>query len=225
MPYRIAAVDGVEVSGRELTAERLPLAAGGRYDLAFTMPAGPVLLTAGGRPMLALGHGEPRRAPAGPPLDITRYATGSAVPPASFARQETWVLDRLLALRDGLPQLSHTVDGRVWPRVPPLVVRRGEWVRLTLVNRSGDHHPMHPHGHHVLVLSRDGAPAGPLWMDSFDVAPGEVWVVALRAGNPGVWLFHCHELLHAAQGMTAHLAYEGYGSPYAIGDAHGNHPE
>jgi FtsP/CotA-like multicopper oxidase with cupredoxin domain len=95
-----------------------------------------------------------------------------------------------------------------------LRVRQGDLVRFTIVNRSQDIHPWHLHGH--LVLSRDGeAPTGsPLWLDTFDVRPGEVWQVAFRADNPGLWMNHCHNLAHADQGMALHLAYVGVVSPY-----------
>lgn len=219
-PYRIAAVDGAPITGRQLTTERAQLAAGGRYDLTFTMPKGPVLLSADSA-ALALGQGA--KPADGDLIDITQYGERQIRPPARFDRDYTWVLDRLVTPRNGLPLLSHTVNGEVWPRIPTPIVREGEWVRFTVVNRSGDLHPMHPHGHHVLVLSRDGVPAAPLWMDSFDVGPGEVWVVALKADNPGVWLAHCHELKHAVEGMTLHFSYEGVRSPYTL--SHANHPE
>ncbi|WP_214317458.1 multicopper oxidase family protein [Nonomuraea sediminis] len=224
-PYTVEAVDGVDVTGPP-TTERAQLAAGGRYDLAFTMPDRPALLSVGlpGTGLLLTpGGGAAPPEPATPVLDITRYGSRGPAVPARFDREATWVLDRLIALRGGLPLLSHTVNAEVWPHIPAQPVREGEWLRITVVNRSGDLHPMHPHGHHVLVLSRNGIPATPVWMDSFDVAPGEVWVVALHADNPGVWLAHCHELTHAAEGMTLHLAYEGVGSRYALGGH--NHPE
>ncbi|MFI6598524.1 multicopper oxidase family protein [Nonomuraea sp. NPDC050536] len=224
-PYTIEAVDGVTVTGPP-TTERAQLAAGGRYDLAFTMPDRPALLSVG-LPntglLLTPGSGATPPEPVTPVLDITRYGSHGPAVPARFDREAAWVLDRLIALRGGLPLLSHTVNAEVWPHIPAQTVKQGEWLRITVVNRSGDLHPMHPHGHHVLVLSRNGVRAVPLWMDSFDVAPGEVWVVALHADNPGVWLAHCHELTHAAEGMTLHLAYEGVGSRYALGGH--NHPE
>jgi hypothetical protein len=49
--------------------------------------------------------------------------------------------------------------------------------------------------------------------------------VAFRADNPGVWLDHCHNLKHAADGMIAHVAYEGYTTPYRVGGSAGNDPE
>ncbi|MEU6412474.1 multicopper oxidase family protein [Microbispora sp. NPDC046933] len=221
-PYRIAAVDGGDVPGAtDLDGARLHLAAGGRYDLTFTVPSGPVLLTAGDRPALLVNGPDLPRAAAGPIVDITRYGTRTA-PPARFDQEVTWVLDKTLAMADGLPRLAQTVNGKAWPNIPTPVVRQGQTVRITVVNRGTDTHPMHPHGHHVRILSRNGVPATGLAMDTFDVAPGEVWEVALVADNPGMWMSHCHDLAHAAQGMEFHLAYEGVTTPYVMGG--GNHP-
>jgi FtsP/CotA-like multicopper oxidase with cupredoxin domain len=47
----------------------------------------------------------------------------------------------------------------------------------------------------------------PALLDSFDVRPGDVWPVAFRADNPGVWANHCHNLLHADAGMMLHIMY------------------
>jgi FtsP/CotA-like multicopper oxidase with cupredoxin domain len=44
------------------------------------------------------------------------------------------------------------------PDIATLVVDEGDAVRTTVVNRGTDSHPMHLHGHHVLVLSRNGRP-------------------------------------------------------------------
>ena len=38
-------------------------------------------------------------------------------------------------------------------------VREDDVVVMRIANESGEVHPMHLHGHHVLVLSRDGKPA------------------------------------------------------------------
>ncbi|WP_051753118.1 multicopper oxidase family protein [Streptosporangium amethystogenes] len=233
-PYRIAAVDGRDLSRPgEIGDRRVQLAAGGRYDLTFTMPATPVLLSVDGRSDLGLlvtpGSGTAPTPAAGPLLDIATYDSDDPAKPGRpdrFDREVTWILDRGLAMLDGVPTLAHTVNGEVWPRITTPVLREGELVRITVANRSGDVHPIHPHGHHVRVLSRNGVPAtGELWMDTFDVGPGEVWEVALRADNPGIWMSHCHDLGHAALGMTFHFAYEGVTTPYDAGHASGNNPE
>jgi FtsP/CotA-like multicopper oxidase with cupredoxin domain len=98
---------------------------------------------------------------------------------------------------------------------------------MTIRNDSGDVHPMHLHGHHAVVLSRDGVPAtGSPWLvDSLDVLDGETYEIAFLADNPGVWMDHCHNLDHAAEGLMAHLAYAGVTTPYRMGSATGNEPE
>jgi FtsP/CotA-like multicopper oxidase with cupredoxin domain len=229
-------VDGHEITGgADLDAAALvPLAAGGRVDLAFTMPAGPVHVAVDGRAGAGLllspdGTGAPPPATAGRLLDLTRYpppAPSPLGPTPRFDHEETLVLDRALGFLDGVPALTYPVNGRTYPAVPPIAVRQGDLVRITVVNRGSEPHPMHPHGHSVLVLSRNGVPAsGPLWTDSFDVGPGEVWEVALRADNPGVWMSHCHNLEHALAGMVLHLAYQGVHTPFTVGGPAGNHPE
>ena len=105
------------------------------------------------------------------------------------------------------------------------VVEEGDVVRMTIRNDSGDVHPMHLHGHHAVVLSRDGEPStgSPWWVDSLDVLDGETYEIAFVADNPGVWMDHCHNLDHAAEGLLAHLAYAGVTTPYRVGG--GNEPE
>jgi FtsP/CotA-like multicopper oxidase with cupredoxin domain len=86
---------------------------------------------------------------------------------------------------------------------------------------------MHLHGHHIHVVSKNGKPleGSPLVLDTLLIEPGETYEVAFTANNPGLWMDHCHNLEHAASGMTMHLAYQNVVSPYSIGGEHGNHPE
>jgi FtsP/CotA-like multicopper oxidase with cupredoxin domain len=189
------------------------------------MPEGPVQLGVDGQPRLGLSAPPARVDMRVPDLDLFGYGRPAQAAPVDFDREHTIVLDRQLRLLNGLPGYAYTVNGRTWPQVPALTVREGELVKLTVVNRDREAHPMHPHGHQVLVLRRNGiAPTGsPLWMDSYEVAPGETWEVALRADNPGVWMAHCHNLQHAAEGMMVHLHDDGLAADF---HHHGdNHPE
>ena len=72
------------------------------------------------------------------------------------------------------------------------------------------------HGYAVRVLSRNGeaATGSPWWTDTLNVAPGEVFEVAFTADNPGIWMDHCHNFSHGANGMVMHLGYEGVTTPY-----------
>ncbi|MEU4681141.1 multicopper oxidase family protein [Micromonospora sp. NPDC023737] len=209
-PFRVAAIDRFDLRGpTSLVDTAVLIPAGGRYDLVFTAPANPVALFVDGRTVYSTG---PVSTATGewPALDPLTYGASSPVPFSRFDKRFNLVLDRGLDLRGLLPRYAHTVNGAADPDIPPQVVRLDDVVKFTIVNRSLVVHPWHLHGHHVLVLSRDGKPASgsPLWLDSFDVRPGEVWEVAFRADNPGVWANHCHNLPHADAGMMTHLMYE-----------------
>ena len=86
---------------------------------------------------------------------------------------------------------------------------------------------MHLHGHTAVVLSRNGVAAtgSPWWVDSLNVLDKESYEIAFLADNPGIWMDHCHNLEHAADGMVAHLMYEGVDTPFRIGGDLKNSPE
>ncbi|MFG2058781.1 multicopper oxidase family protein [Micromonospora sp. NPDC048930] len=208
-PFRVAAIDGSDLQGpTSLVDTAVLIPAGGRYDLVFTAPATPVALFVDGRAVYATGPVS-ASTDTWPVLDPLIYGAGSPAPWSRFDREFTLVLDRGLDLHGLLPRYAHTVNGAADPDIPPQVVRLGDIVKFTIANRSQVVHPWHLHGHHVLVLSRNGksATGSPLWLDSFDVRPGDVWEVAFRADNPGMWANHCHNLAHADAGMTLHLMY------------------
>ena len=100
-------------------------------------------------------------------------------------------------------------------------------MKTTFVNRSFADHPMHLHGLHVQVISKNGKPisGSPLVLDTVNIEPGETFEVAFLANNPGLWMDHCHNLDHALRGMTMHVAYENVYTPFAIGSETGNSPE
>ena len=234
--FRVVALDGVDLNGpTDVSDQALRVPAGGRYDLAFTMPANPVRLSVEGARQAGLVLAGSADAPEPEALvpkatfDPTTYGSPQPVPDMTgeFDVSTTIVLDRLPRILNGRPALAQTVNGGVYPDIPPIMVAEGDLVRMRVVNRSFETHPMHPHGHHVLVLSVNGrAPTGsPLWLDTFDVQPGEVWEVALRADNPGIWMDHCHNLEHATAGMMFHLAYSGVSTPFTHGPGSPNAPE
>ena len=112
-----------------------------------------------------------------------------------------------------------TINGHLFPNIPMFMVVEGDTVRMRISNQSGQAHPMHLHGHHLLVLARDGlqATGSPWWTDSLEVKNGQTYEIAFRADNPGLWMDHCHNLVHARQGVVAHLMYQGVTSPFRLG--------
>ncbi|MEV0663099.1 multicopper oxidase family protein [Actinomadura luteofluorescens] len=235
-PFRLAAVDGRDLHRPgEVSDVALRLAAGGRYDLVFVMPGASAALVVdddldGGLRLRSQGDpsGEVHITDTSdlPELNLLRYGTAAAVSfdAGDADRHFTMVLDRGVAMVDGRPAYAQTVNGRGHPSIPDQLVRNGDIVRFTVVNRSLETHPWHLHGHPVLVLSRNGtrSTGSPLWVDTFDVQPGETWEVAFRATNPGIWMNHCHNLPHAHQGMMLRLRYDGITTPF--GGSHGETP-
>ena len=234
-PFTVVAADGRDLAGgTPVAGQALRVPAGGRLDVSVTMPQTGVRLSsnASTTAILTLGPAEtaaPPAAPASGDLDLLRYGTptGQALPAGAGRVEATMVLDRNPRFLAGRPAYGYTVNGQVFPHIPSIEVSEGNTVRLTVVNRGLETHPMHVHGHHVRVLSRDGHPStgAPLWLDTFDVQPGEVWVVETTADNPGIWMDHCHNLDHAAEGMMMALTYRGVTSPFEQGGPHGNRSE
>ncbi|MEU3279837.1 multicopper oxidase family protein [Streptomyces antibioticus] len=187
-------------------------------------------------PSLILAPDPAAEAPAAdteaPLFDPLHYGTATGPRPLTpdddgFDRDFRMVLGNSVGFYDGAPMMLWTVNNAVYPDIPSLLVEEGDLVRVTFLNRSLDDHPMHLHGHRMLVLSRDGerVDGSPWWTDTLNVAPGERYEIAFRADNPGVWADHCHNLDHARDGMVLHLAYDGVSSPYETGASTGNTPE
>jgi manganese oxidase len=98
-----------------------------------------------------------------------------------------------------------TFNSRVFPGTAPLVVRRGQRVRLRFANVSMDNHPIHLHGHQFKLTGTEGGsiPPSAQWpMDTVDVPPGSTRTVELVADNPGDWPLHCHKNHHVMNQMS-----------------------
>jgi FtsP/CotA-like multicopper oxidase with cupredoxin domain len=92
---------------------------------------------------------------------------------------------------------------------PLMSFRRGEHVRLKLINDTEFEHPMHQHGHSFRVLSLNERPVRYRpWRDTVMMGPRGTAEVAFVAANPGEWMFHCHILEHAAGGMMGTFVVE-----------------
>ena len=81
---------------------------------------------------------------------------------------------------------------------PPYSFRRGERVRITLVNDTMMTHPIHLHGHFFELVH---APIGYLpRKHTINVLPGGKVSYDVTA-EEGDWAFHCHMLYHMHAGM------------------------
>lgn len=230
-PFRLAAIDGTDVVAPTPTTDALVLTAGGRADLAIDLPAdgSGVRVELGGG--TALTFGGPSAPTPRPARELDPLSYGSPAPlgfdPAAATRSFDYAIGRRPGFIDGVPGLWWTVNGNLYPDVPMFVVTQGDVVRVRIRNDSGEVHPMHLHGHHAVVLARDGVPAtGSPWrVDSLDAEDGHSYDIAFVADNPGLWMDHCHNLVHPSEGLLAHLMYDGVTTPYRVGGDGHNDPE
>ncbi|GAA0514245.1 hypothetical protein Ade02nite_89830 [Paractinoplanes deccanensis] len=226
--HRVTAIDGnaIHEPGALPAGGILLLAAGGRYDVGFPMPATPVTVSmhtdgASTTPALTLtpeAGGAAVTAPAtadGPLFDPAHYGTPDATPAPAANRTYDFVLDNGFGFANGAFTWANTVNGASAPAIPAVMADLGDTVRMRITNRGIIDHPMHLHGHRVRVLSRNdtAVDGSPWWTDTLNVAPGETYEIAFTADNPGIWMDHCHNFEHAADGMLWHLAYTGVAGP------------
>ncbi|HEU4568518.1 MAG TPA: multicopper oxidase family protein [Marmoricola sp.] len=233
-PFRLVATDGYAVHGpTPVQGRSVDIPAGGRAQLELTVPddgaaridlLGGVSLVVGARGARPPAVPQPQRR-----LDLLHYGTPAPVPfdTGHPDRSFTYSIGRRPGFLDGHPGLWWSVNGHLFPDMPMFVVEEGDVVEIHYENHSGDVHPMHLHGHHAVVLDRNGKPVtgSPWWFDSLDVHDGESYDIAFVADNPGVWMDHCHNLKHAAQGLVTHLMYAGVTEPFRVGGEAGNEPE
>ena len=235
-PYRLLAVDGTDLHEPAVIRDRrIDVPAGGRADLGVTVPeSGRAIVFVGAATRVQIGDGPPETARVSgvaPKQAVDLMTYGSPRPADADEPVPDRVFDYAIGRRpgflDGRPGFWWTVNGRMFPDVPMFMVREGDWVKFRIENHSGETHPMHLHGHHARIVSIDGkrSSGSPIMVDSVDVDDGQRVELLFRADNPGIWMDHCHNLPHAAEGLVAHLMYEGVTTPYRIGGRGRNAPE
>ena len=100
-------------------------------------------------------------------------------------------------------------NSRVFPGIDPIVVRKGDRVRIRIGNLTMTNHPIHLHGHEFKVTGTDGGwtPEGSQWPEvTVDVAVGQMRVIEFVADEEGDWGFHCHKSHHTMGPMGHEVA-------------------
>jgi len=95
-------------------------------------------------------------------------------------------------------------NSRVFPGIDPLVVRRGDRVRIRVGNLTMTNHPIHKHGGPFTLTCTDGG-----WVPesarrpeaTTDVPVGAMRAVEFVADEPGDWAIHCHKSHHTMNAM------------------------
>ncbi|WP_051251255.1 multicopper oxidase family protein [Paenibacillus harenae] len=223
-PFQVISMDGQDLNGPGLLeGEWVGVGGGQRYDLRFTMPASGkvrVYSKEESKWSITLGEGaepEKHREDA-KTFDFTSYGT-----PKDDGITSDMAFDRTYKLVLG----PIDINGKSGHQIPHLMVKEGEWIKVRFEHQMGQEHPMHLHGHLFKVLSKNDKPltGSPIYADSIMLFKGDVYEVAFKADNPGLWMEHCHNLGHAFVGMTMMVNYEGVTTPYRVGTKSGNLPD
>lgn len=87
-----------------------------------------------------------------------------------------------------------------------ILIKKGEVVRIKLVNTTMMSHPIHLHGHFFRLLNSNNA-YSPL-KHTVDVKPMEEVTIEFLADKEKDWIFHCHNLYHMESGMARIFHYQ-----------------
>jgi manganese oxidase len=97
-----------------------------------------------------------------------------------------------------------TFNSRVFPGIDPLVVRKGDRVRIRIANMSMHDHPIHIHGYAYTVTETEGGqiPRTAQFPEAtVNVAVGAIRAMEFVADEPGDWALHCHKSHHTMNAM------------------------
>lgn len=203
----ITHTDGFAVQPRETDAFYIGM--GERYDAIVTLKDGVF-------PLIAAPYGKQGQA-----MALIRTGAGGAPGPAVHPRELDGPILKStdlqpaevtrLAPRDPTATKTVRLNGQMRPyrwainnapygKNAPILIDKGDRVRLQLKNMTMMTHPMHIHGHTFAL------PNG-LRKDTVLVKPMTTLPVDLQANNPGLWMTHCHNAYHAEAGMMIALNY------------------
>jgi len=107
------------------------------------------------------------------------------------------------------------INGKGYPLTEKLLIKRGETIRVRLINGGGLTHNMHLHGHQFWKVADDGNLLyAPVRMNTVAVGPGKTADIVIEGYNPGYWTFHDHDTSRVTNngmypgGMLTLLVYE-----------------
>lgn len=108
-----------------------------------------------------------------------------------------------LTMNDEQGNVQWGINGAAFNEDAAIMANVGTTQVFVVENKSPYAHPFHFHGFFFQMLDDAGAPAHPLAQrDTIDIPPLSRRLFAVNYDDrPGMWMFHCHILDHAENGM------------------------
>ncbi len=100
-----------------------------------------------------------------------------------------------------------TINGKMFPKTDPILVKAGQRYRLVFDNRSDEAHPVHLHRHTFEIRSIAGVATSGVRKDVVVIPMMSKTEVDVVANNPGLTLFHCHQQMHMDYGFMTLMKY------------------
>jgi FtsP/CotA-like multicopper oxidase with cupredoxin domain len=137
-----------------------------------------------------------------PPYKRLKATKPTTLPAEAPVREVT------LKLTGDMMRYLWSINGKSIDEQSTIPVKKGEILRLVLVNNTMMHHPMHLHGHFFRLLMPDAVdPTFAPLKHTVDVPPMSRRVIEFYADEDRDWLFHCHLLYHMMAGMARVFSY------------------
>ena len=204
--------DGYPVAPTDVDA--LLIAMGERYDVIVTAGDGVFPLVAmaegknsQGRALLSTAAGTAPDANFRPRELSGRVGTVgmfTATPTAGLGSAKTDI-NLALDLTGSMMKFDWGINGKPYPKNPPLTIKQGQRAVLSFTNSTTMYHPMHLHGHTFQMIKSDGTLGAR--KDTINVLPNQKVSTVVVADNPGIWMIHCHNTYHQEAGMMTSLNY------------------
>nr|WP_295974089.1 multicopper oxidase family protein [uncultured Bacillus sp.] len=239
--FKVVAVDGQDINEpKEIKDQLISIAPGERYDIEFTAnnpgewyleEHGDAEGTKGMKTLIQYEGNHETKDQSNPSekLPIFSYINYGGTKTGKFTLDQEYDVEYTMDLNGNNTDNVWTINGKSFPETAGLNIKKGDLVKVKLMNNSpaGVNHPMHLHGHSFQVLSKNGQPVegSPIIKDTISLEPGDEYIVAFEADNPGNWLFHCHDLHHATAGMVDVIKYDGYQPNFTPDPNANNKPE
>jgi FtsP/CotA-like multicopper oxidase with cupredoxin domain len=112
---------------------------------------------------------------------------------------------------------DYAVNGKIFPAVDPIRVRKGDKVKLRIANPSAATiYYLRLAGHVVTITHADGNPIKPIETDVLRIGMGERYDVMFVADNPGHWLLAAAEQGFGEGRLRVPVFYEGVRQQNAV---------
>jgi len=154
------------------------------------------------------GHsGQPQwSAPASRDWDYRKFAEATlSGPPPEVDDVIPMVISKRFLKKEGMDEWR--INSKVFEEAPVIQLVQGRRYRFRFMNASREAHPVHLHRHSFEVTAISGVPLSGIVKDTVVLPHYGSVDVDLKADNPGLSLFHCHQQIHMDYGFMRLISY------------------